>query len=155
MSNVLNRTTKQYLISVSTPDYPDVDWIVNPDLSSVIGIAQKYWKISGDSVSEMTSEEKAVVDAAEASATPATGENYLTAEYNSINQISKETWYRDKTELGTYTVKVKEIAYTYEGNAITQTVTSYFTLGETIYSTETTSYYKDLDTKKTYTEKTI
>jgi hypothetical protein len=155
MSNVLNRTTKQYLISVSTPDYPDVDWIINPDLSSVVGIAEKYWKISGDSVLEMTSEEKAIVDAAEAGATPATGENYLTAEYNSKNQLLKETWYRDKTELGTYTVKVKEVAYTYEENAITQTVTRYFSLGETTYSTETISFYKDLDIKKTYTEKTL
>ena len=155
MSNVLNRTTKQYLISVSTPDYPDVDWIINPDLSSVEGIAQKYWKISGDSVLEMTSEEKVVVDTAEANITPATGENYLTAEYNFKNQILKETWYRDKTALGTYTVKVKEIAYTYEGNFITQTVISYFTLGGTNYSTETISYYEDLAIKKTYTEKTI
>jgi hypothetical protein len=132
-----------------------VDWIINPDLSSVVGIAEKYWKISGDSVLEMTSEEKAIVDAAEAGATPATGENYLTAEYNSKNQLLKETWYRDKTELGTYTVKVKEVAYTYEGNAITQTVTRYFSLGETTYSTETISFYKDLDIKKTYTEKTL
>jgi hypothetical protein len=28
-------------------------------------------------------------------------------------------------------------------------------LGETTYSTETISFYKDLDIKKTYTEKTL
>jgi len=87
--------------------------------------------------------------------TPATGENFFIGEYNYKNQLSTETWYRDRTDVGIYSVKVKEINYIYEGNVLTQTVTNYFTLGEAIYSTETMNYYKDLDTKKTYMEKTI
>lgn len=63
MANVLNRTSKAYLTSVNTPDYSEVDWIINPDLSSVISVPQKYWKIDGDSVLEMTTEEKAAIDA--------------------------------------------------------------------------------------------
>lgn len=68
MSNVLNRTTLQYLQSVNTPDYPIGDWVINPDLSGVVGVPQKYWKLTGDVVSEMTQPEKDAVDAAEAAA---------------------------------------------------------------------------------------
>ena len=62
MANVLNRTTKQYIRSVNTPDYPTEDWIINPDLTAVAGVANKYWKITGDVVSEMTSAEKDTSD---------------------------------------------------------------------------------------------
>ncbi len=58
MANVLNRTTKQYLESVNTPDYPTEDWIINPDLSSVSGVDKKYWFLDGDTVREMTAAEK-------------------------------------------------------------------------------------------------
>ena len=65
MANVLNRTTKQYLTSVSTPDYPTGDWIINPDLSATTGEPNKYWVITGDVVSVMKQSEKDTVDAAE------------------------------------------------------------------------------------------
>ena len=57
MANVLNRTTLQYLISVNTPDYPDTDWIINPDMS---GLSEQYpfWVLEGDVVRDMTTEEK-------------------------------------------------------------------------------------------------
>jgi len=58
MAAVLNRTTKQYIPSANTPDYPVVDWIINPDLSAVVDVPNKYWVITGDVVSEMTQEEK-------------------------------------------------------------------------------------------------
>ena len=64
MSNVLNRTTKDYLESVNTPDYPIADWIISPDLSDVAGVPSRYWKIVGDTVSEMNQSEKDAVDAA-------------------------------------------------------------------------------------------
>jgi hypothetical protein len=50
MANVLNRTTKQFLASVNTPDYSEADWIVNPDLTAVAGYPSKYWDIQGDAV---------------------------------------------------------------------------------------------------------
>jgi len=59
MANVINRTTKQYLISINTTSYSVNDWIINPIVPNV---AQKYWKISGDTVLEMTQSEKDQVD---------------------------------------------------------------------------------------------
>jgi len=57
MADVLNRTdgatfpySKTLLFSVNEPDYPQVDWIWNPDLSAVQGFDSIYWDITGDSV---------------------------------------------------------------------------------------------------------
>ncbi|MBT8428494.1 MAG: hypothetical protein KJN79_01140 [Gammaproteobacteria bacterium] len=58
----------QYLQSVNTPDYPVLDWIINPDLSALTGVPQKYWKVVGDTVVEMTQGEKDAADAALAAA---------------------------------------------------------------------------------------
>ena len=68
MADVLHRTTKDYRRSVSTPDYPSQDWIINPDLSAVAGQPVKYWTITGDVVSLMSQAERDAVDAAEAAA---------------------------------------------------------------------------------------
>lgn len=62
MADVLNRTTKQFLRSVNTPEYDPADWIVNPDLAAVAGVHRKYWKIDGDTVLEMSTAEKQAVD---------------------------------------------------------------------------------------------
>lgn len=64
MAAVLHRVTKQYLPSANTPDYPTQDWIINPNLSAVIGFDSRYWKINGDTVSLMTQGERDAVDAA-------------------------------------------------------------------------------------------
>ena len=66
MANVLNRTTKAYLTSVHTPDYPVQDWIIDPDVSEVAGFPTKYWSIIGDVVTLMSQAERDAVDAAEA-----------------------------------------------------------------------------------------
>ena len=58
MSIVLNRTTLELLKSVSTPEYLTEDWVINPDLSGVVAVDKKFWKITGDVVSEMTNLEK-------------------------------------------------------------------------------------------------
>lgn len=59
----------EYLKSVNTPDYEsNPNAVVNPDLSAVAGVNRKYWKLSKGAVAEMTTEEKAVVDAAEVAA---------------------------------------------------------------------------------------
>lgn len=57
MANVLNRTTgttfpyrKDYRTSVNEPDFPQLDWIWDPDLSAVAGFDSIYWDISGDQV---------------------------------------------------------------------------------------------------------
>lgn len=70
MANVVNRTAVPVVVlySVNTPDYPVSEWIINPDLTALASVPQKYWKVSGDLVIEMTPAEKAVVDAAELAA---------------------------------------------------------------------------------------
>lgn len=64
MANVINRTTLEYLVSVNTPDYPEEEWIINPDLSMVQGVPRKYWKLDVDSVVPMSQEEKDAYDLA-------------------------------------------------------------------------------------------
>jgi len=65
MANVLHRTTKKYIQSVNTPDYPIEDWIINPDLSAVTGFESKYWIITGDTVTLMGAAARDALDAAE------------------------------------------------------------------------------------------
>lgn len=63
MANVLHRTTKDYLISVNTPDYDPAVWIINPDLSRVAGYGILYWKINeDDTVTLMNATERAQID---------------------------------------------------------------------------------------------
>lgn len=91
MSNVLNRTTKQYLVSVNTPDYSDVDWIINPDLGKVNNVPLKYWDIKGDVVDVLDQASKDAVDAADLPSVQAAkarelsdaGNNYIDQHYDS------------------------------------------------------------------------
>lgn len=64
MAAVLNRTTRQYIPSANTPDYPAADWIINPDLSAVVGFDARYWIITGDVVTLMDAAARAALDAA-------------------------------------------------------------------------------------------
>jgi len=63
MADVLQRTTLEQRFSVNTPDYPIAIWIINPDLSGVVYVPKKYWKTTGDVVSEMNQTEKDAIDA--------------------------------------------------------------------------------------------
>lgn len=58
MSNVINKTTLQYLRSVHTPYYK-TGWIINPVLPECDFI---YWKVASGVVKEMTASEKTVKD---------------------------------------------------------------------------------------------
>ncbi len=71
MSDVLNRTTGQFLKSVNTPDFDVADWIINPDLSAVTGQPPKYWIIdppASDTVRLATGGEQTTIDDAIATA---------------------------------------------------------------------------------------
>lgn len=83
MADVVNRTTKVYLRSVNTPDFPVAQWIINP--VSVPNAPEKYWIITGDVISEMSQAEKDVVDTTEAATL--TTSNRVGA-VGSIDQIS-------------------------------------------------------------------
>lgn len=63
MSDAINRITGEFLKSVNDPYYPKEDFLLNPDLSAVKGVPQKYWKLDGDIVLEMNAVEKSIVDA--------------------------------------------------------------------------------------------
>jgi len=68
MAVVLNRVTKELINSANTPEFPIVDWIINPDLSAVTGFPSKYWIITGDVITLMSQAERDAVDAAIVSA---------------------------------------------------------------------------------------
>lgn len=68
MANVIHRTTFEYRESVNSPDYPEVDWLHDPDVSALASVERKYWKVVGDTVVEMSQAEKDAVDAAIAAA---------------------------------------------------------------------------------------
>jgi hypothetical protein len=61
MASVLHRVTKEYLQSVNTPGYDPAEWLINPVLPDC---PQRYWKIVGDTVVEMTQGEQDAIDAA-------------------------------------------------------------------------------------------
>lgn len=68
MSDFVNRTAVPvvYLVSVPSRKHPNAQWIKDPDLSLLLGfVDQKFWKVVGDLVLEMTQPEKDVVIAAE------------------------------------------------------------------------------------------
>ena len=67
MSDVLNRSTLELLRSVNTPDYPEAQWVINPDLSPVAGVPKKYWKLVGDVLQPMSAVERAPIDASDLS----------------------------------------------------------------------------------------
>jgi len=60
MSLVVNRSSGAILPFANTPDYPADQWLINPQLP--MGVPWKYLKVVGDSVVEMTDQEKAMVD---------------------------------------------------------------------------------------------
>ena len=60
MSIVFHRSNGTMLPFANTPDYPTDQWLINPVLPD--GVPWKYLKVVGDSVVEMTDQEKALVD---------------------------------------------------------------------------------------------
>jgi hypothetical protein len=141
MSTVLHRTTKEFLGSVHTPDYPTGTWIVNPDLSSVSGVPIKYWKITGDAVSEMNQTEKDAVDATLANQVIG-DKNFKVEEFTGSKKV-KETWYSTDNEDGTYSDCVEETTYTHQGNLlISETLQPKWPDGSNRGSAETWNYYR-------------
>jgi hypothetical protein len=58
MANALHRFTLHYVESMDTNMLSPEVWVINPDLSEVLGLDQKFWVIEGDSIRGMTTEEK-------------------------------------------------------------------------------------------------
>jgi len=85
VANVLNRLTKEFRLSVNTPDYPADKWICNPVMP---GCKRKYLKIDGDTVSEMTTEEKEQVDFV----APKTDEQLESDRQDSVRSTVRKTY---------------------------------------------------------------
>lgn len=108
MATVVNRTTKEVLYSVNTPNYDPADWVINPDLSSVSGLDTRYWKITGDTISPMNASEREAVDASLSSQDKATKieelkntvDNFLPAQgYNIEHQQAIQSLYSEGLRL--------------------------------------------------------
>lgn len=67
MPIVLRRSDKVIREVSDASDFPTTIWIIDPDLSQVVGVETKYWNLVGDVVTEMSASERAAVDAAELS----------------------------------------------------------------------------------------
>jgi hypothetical protein len=61
--NALHRTTLDYREGVELDDYPVEDWVHNPNMTPVEDVMKRYWKLTGDVLSEMTQGEKETLDA--------------------------------------------------------------------------------------------
>jgi len=151
MADVLNRTTKQFLSSVNTPEYAVEDWVINPDMSSVDGVRQEYLKISGDSVSEMTQEEKNAYDSSVEEHVP-----LFEVEVSFKGKIQTKTWYGLDNGNGTYANKASSITNIWSESKVTSEVhRSFFKDGSvksevtyTLYTNQVDSSTKHLIRKK-------
>jgi hypothetical protein len=84
VANVLHKTRSpaDYRESVNTPDFPVLDWFLNPDISAVSSLARKYWRPGTNPVEPMDATEQATVDANEAAAVRATAKAAADAAVN-------------------------------------------------------------------------
>jgi len=71
MADVFNRTTGEFIPSAHTPNFSVVDWVINPDLTAVLGQPIRFWFITGATNPEGQEElgivsvgEQATIDAA-------------------------------------------------------------------------------------------
>lgn len=116
MSNVLNKTTGEYRVSVHDPDFPSAQWFINPNVSAVVSVPTKYWKVGTNPVQEMSTGEKSAVDAAEVAAALAANKAGATSETDNrlvlvalvkvlIDELNViRTWTRDfKTQVAAAT----------------------------------------------------
>ena len=111
MASALNRTTKQYLTSVNTPDYPVADWIIDPDLSAVVGFPSIYWVITGDVVTLMTQVERDAVDATILEAS----RDALISEIDNVEDILRAFANVLLDELNAHATKMAEISSIVDG----------------------------------------
>lgn len=83
MAAVLHKTNRptDYRPIANTPDFPTADWFINPDISAVAGVDQKYWNLDNPTT-EMDAAAKAVVDAAQQAAQVTSSHEELTIPVN-------------------------------------------------------------------------
>jgi hypothetical protein len=116
-NGIVQNLVTNYLISVNTPDYESMqNVLINPDLSSVHNVLQKYWKVQDTSVIEMSNSEKEIIDAFLIAKT-IRQKKFKVSKYDSLFRKISETWYDTDNGDGTYSGKSEEITYTYESSS--------------------------------------
>ena len=92
MPSWLHRTNKGLLVSVAEADLPEIaaNYIEEPNLSGVAGVLVKYWKITGDVISEMDQAEKDTVDISEAAAAATVNRAQAVSEVESSAYVGME-----------------------------------------------------------------
>ena len=104
-STIVANIVTTYLMSVNTPDYLEDPYaIINPNLSNVVSVDPKYWKVDTGDVVEMSQGEKDLVDASLVSP------NYMASESQEEIVITNNTdyeevfYYEPKLSSGIYNV---------------------------------------------------
>lgn len=92
MVAVLNRTTKDFLPTVHTPDYPTADYVHDPNMTPVAGLEKRDWKLVGDTPTVLTDAEW---DAANLNAYKA--ERHAEVDLRTLQLISAGFLYDSKT----------------------------------------------------------
>lgn len=131
----------QYLKSVNTPDYT-VNALINPDTSSVSNIPVNYWKVSLGVLTEMTADEKVLIDDYEKART-LREKIFKVSKYTQQSRVEKETWYDTDNGDGTYTGKAEETIYTYSNSILLYRTTVIYYYDGTVSSTTKHEYYKN------------
>lgn len=75
-------------------------------------------------------------------------ENYYIQEYSSNNRLEKRVWYNTDNGDGTYSGKVHEILYYYNGAKLEYSIDSTFMLDGTILTSQRYDYYEQNNPKK-------
>lgn len=102
MGNVVDKKTGQLIMSVNTPDYDPVNFLIQDKESPLPGLTDlvarkvdpKYWVVGAADVSEMPADQKGAVD-------KATLETYKLAYYDSLGaatQVFIESHYKDRKQ---------------------------------------------------------
>lgn len=119
MPRWLHRTDKTLLISVpqSELSQPLINYVEEPNLSSVIGFPSKYWIITGNVVTLMTPAERTVVDLAERRLQ----RDIVTAELDGMENLIRAFMLIVLDEFNSHSIKINAILDAIDGaNNLTQ-----------------------------------
>ena len=105
MASALNRTTRQFVTSVNTPDFPVGQWIINPDMSAVTGFGSQYWIITGDVVTLMDSAARSAVDATQLTA----NRDAAAAALDLVEDVLRAVVLELRDELNNHALKINSI----------------------------------------------
>jgi hypothetical protein len=144
-NNIVTNKVTKYLQSVNTPDYEnEQNILINPDVSLLINISIKYWKVNNNNIIEMSSNEKTLIDNINKAKT-LREKKYKISIYDNNQRLNNIIFYDTDNNDGTYSGKAEETTYEYFNNTtilINKKIENFYFDG-TIYKTENYNYYKN------------